>query len=60
MQVYKLYTEFDSAPQQWAAPSESESGIAYIVTKLDYSCTCLDFTYRQRQCKHIAAVKAAS
>lgn len=40
--------------------SESEKGVVYDVVIRDgvYFCTCPDFLYRLRECKHIKAVKA--
>ncbi len=42
----------------WVIPSESETGKTYTVTKdVDaYSCSCPNWIYRRRQCKHILNV----
>lgn len=50
-----------------AVPSDTRPGIEYVVVKVRlrgesrhyaYRCTCPDFMFRSRQCKHIHAFKA--
>jgi len=45
----------------WAVESESSPGKQYVVKLLDdgrYACTCPDFFYRRRECKHIRRIRA--
>ncbi|MEM0481556.1 MAG: helicase-related protein [Nitrososphaerota archaeon] len=46
-------------PVTWTVPSQSDPSVKYTVTfsESGFTCTCPDFTYRRRECKHIYAVK---
>lgn len=59
LKVYRISTMFEYAPKRWAVLSETIPDVAYTVTQHDFSCTCPDFTYRARNCKHINAVRRA-
>jgi uncharacterized Zn finger protein len=43
----------------WIIHSKTQVGISYLVTLADdvFSCTCPDFQFRAKQCKHIRNVK---
>ncbi|MEM2581790.1 MAG: helicase-related protein [Candidatus Caldarchaeum sp.] len=46
-------------PATWKVPSQSNPSVKYTVV-FDgerFSCSCPDFTYRHRECKHVYAVK---
>jgi len=46
--------------ESWTVPSESVPGKTYTVTRDDrgrFSCTCPDYRFRRRECKHIKLVK---
>ena len=42
----------------WSVPSQSKKG-SYAVDAARKSCTCRDFEYRQKPCKHVLAVEIA-
>jgi transposase len=42
----------------WSVPSQSKKG-SYAVDATRKSCTCPDFQYRQKPCKHVLAVEFA-
>lgn len=46
--------------REWCIQSKSELNSFYTVTRSSdgtFSCTCLDFTFRRHECKHIKRVK---
>ncbi|MEM2747323.1 MAG: SWIM zinc finger family protein [Candidatus Caldarchaeum sp.] len=46
-------------PVTWTVPSQSNPSVKYTVV-FDgerFSCSCPDFMYRGRECKHVYAVK---
>jgi hypothetical protein len=48
------------AGDTWAVPSSNLLVGTYLVRLRDNpSCECADFSYRHRECKHIAAARAA-
>ncbi|MEM2233150.1 MAG: helicase-related protein [Nitrososphaerota archaeon] len=44
---------------RWTVPSFTKPGVEYVVEHRDgeWTCTCPDFTFRRRVCKHIAQVQ---
>ena len=46
--------------RRWDVPSESDPEKSYVVaqdTDGNYACSCPQFVYRRKECKHIVAVK---
>jgi len=35
----------------------AEGKTYYVTKKIEYTCTCSDYVYRQLECKHIRAMK---
>ena len=35
----------------------AEGKTYYVTKKIEYTCTCSDYIYRQLECKHIRAMK---
>jgi len=50
----------EHATRYWAMPSTSAVGVIYTVTQTpdgSFTCSCPDFTFRHRECKHIKKAK---
>jgi hypothetical protein len=59
VQEYDVGAHLDQAGRVTGYRLVKDDDEGYDVSAADWTCTCADSTYRQRECKHARAMRAA-